>query len=310
MTTGPQPHVSTYHGLLGTVVEIRIESDDERAAMAAERRVVDEIQRLERVFSVYDPGSALVRWRRGAIDDPGDELAGLLARALDWQWRSDGAFNPLTGLVTARWRAAESAGVAPTGAELHEIAASIQAPRYEAVDGAVRRLAACDGLDLNAFAKGHIVDRAIGAAWHAGTIDSIVVNAGGDLAHRGRGTVKVGIENPRRPFDNEPPLAVVEVANAAVATTGGARRGFVVDGVRHSHVLDPRSARPVTHVLSATVLAPDTATADVVATVVGVLPVDAGLAFVDELDGVGCLLVPAAGDVTASCGWPGGQTVR
>ena len=281
MTAPSRPHVATYHGLLGTVVEIRIESDDDHAATVAERAVVDEIQRLERVFSVYDEGSALVRWRSGATDDPGDQLAALLRRALDWQQRSDGAFNPLTGLLTARWRAAELAGIAPTDAELDALAASIRAPRYEVVDGVVRRLAVCDGLDLNAMAKGHIVDRALDAACHAGAIDSIVVNAGGDLAHRGRGAVTVGIENPRRPFDNEPALAVVEVANVAVATTGGARRGFVVAGVRHSHVLDPRSGRPVTHVLSATVLAPDAATADVVATVVGVLPVEEALAFVD-----------------------------
>ena len=303
MTSRP-PHVATYHGLLGTVVEIRIESDDERAAAVAELAAVDEVQRLESVFSVYDEGSLLARWRRGATDDPGDELAALLVRALDWQRRSDGAFNPLTGVLTARWRAAEVAGAEPTDVELRTLAASIRSSRYEVANGTVRRVAACGGLDLNAFAKGHIVDSALDAAWHAGAIDSIVVNAGGDLAHRGRGGVRVGIENPRRPFDNEPPLAVVEVANAAVATTGGARRGFVVDGVRHSHVLDPRSGRPVTHVLSATVLAPDAATAVVVATVVGVLPVDDALAFVDELDGVACFVVPAAGDVVVSRGWP------
>ena len=241
MTAEPRTHVATYHGLLGTVVEIRIDSDDERVATAAERAVVDEIQRLERVFSVYDESSALVRWRGGAIDDAGEELAALLARALGWQRRSDGAFNPFTGLLTARWRAAEVARVAPTDGELREIAASIREPRYEVVDGVVHRLAACDGLDLNAFAKGHIVDRALGAAWHAGGLDSIVVNAGGDLAHRGRGAVRVGIENPRRPFDNEPPLAVVEVANTAVATSGGGRRGFVVDGVRRPRAVGDRA---------------------------------------------------------------------
>ena len=305
MTTQRPPYVATYHGLLGTVVEIRIEAADERAATAAEHAVVDEIQRLERTFSVYDDGSVLARWRSGATDDAGDELVALLTCALDWQRRSDSAFNPLTGLLTARWRAAEVAGFAPTDAELLEIAASIRAPRYEVVDGVVRRVAACDGLDLNAIAKGHIVDLALDAAWHAGPLGSIVVNAGGDLAHRGRGAVTVGIENPRRPFDNEPPLAVVEVANGAVATTGGARRGFVVDGVRYSHVLDPRTGRPVTHVSSATVLAPDAATADVVATVVGVVPVEEALAFVDGLDGVACLVMTAVGDVAVSRSWPG-----
>ena len=110
-------HVATYHGVLGTVVEIQVASADAQASAAAERRVIDEMMRLERGLSVYDPDSLLVRWRSGLVDDPGGELGPLLPRALDWQARSGGAFNPLTAALTRRWREAETAGMPPTDVE-------------------------------------------------------------------------------------------------------------------------------------------------------------------------------------------------
>ena len=73
--------VGRYHGLLGTVVEVRVTADDDPvSALSAEQRVVAEIQRLEGVFSVYDEGSTLCRWRRGELDDPGDTM--LVSRLL------------------------------------------------------------------------------------------------------------------------------------------------------------------------------------------------------------------------------------
>jgi thiamine biosynthesis lipoprotein len=127
---------------------------------------------------------------------------------------------------------------------------------------------------------------------------SIAVNAGGDLVHRGSGSLSVGVENPARPFDNEPPLTVAAISNRAVATSGTARRGWTIRGKRFGRVLDPRTGWPVDAVASVSVLAPDGATADAVATVVGVLGAEHGLAWVAGLEcvgGVGCFVVEADG---------------
>lgn len=300
------PHVAHYHGLLGTVVEVRIHGADADVAEAAERVVVDEMRRLERVFSVYDEASTLRRWRSGEIDDAGPELGALLATALAWQRRSDGAFNPFTGALMQRWRQAEIDGAPPGDAELAALADAIRAPRLEVDASGLRRTGDCGGLDLNALAKGAIVDAAVAALDRADGIDAVVVNAGGDLVHRGAGTVRVGVENPLRPFDNEPPLAVVALTGAALATSGSARRGFRVGGAWLGHVLDPRTGRPVDHTRSATVQAPDAATADVVATIAAVLTPSEALAIADAVDGVSCLLVDRAGAVLTSRRWPTG----
>lgn len=298
----PAPLVARYDGLLGTVVEVRVHARDAELAGRVERAVAAEIVRLESVFSVYDPASQLVRWRAGDPDAAGAELHQVLGLALAWHERSGGAFAPSTGTLTARWRRAAAEGVEPRPHELDALASA--AVPYRVVDGRAALIGDGSSIDLNALAKGWIVDAAAACAAEVDGVEAIVVNAGGDLVHRGRGSVRVGVENPRRPFDNEPPLAVVALADGALATTGGARRGLVVGAARHSHVLDPRTGRPVAHTRSATVLAADAATADVVATVAGVLTPDEAIAFVDGLDGVACLLVPAEGDVRTSVRWP------
>jgi thiamine biosynthesis lipoprotein len=89
----------------------------------------------------------------------------------------------------------------------------------------------------------------------------------------------------------------VALRDAALATSGDYRQFFVRDGVRYSHVLDPRTGRPVTNgVVSVSVLAPDCALADGLATAVMVMGRDDGLALVERLPGVEALVVAETKD--------------
>jgi len=292
-----------YEPLLGTVVEVRVQSADPSAAVRADERVVAEMRRLEHVFSVFDETSELCRWRRGDDFERSAEFVELLRLALHWQVAGGGAFNPASGVLGRAWIAAERAGHKPDPAMLAELAESIAAPLYSVVDNTVVRVGDCSLLNFNAIAKGFIVDRAVDAGMHDAAVVAITVNAGGDLCHRGEGSLAVGIENPATPYDNAAPLMVVEISNRGLATSGSSRRGFVIDGRRYSHVLDPRTGLPVEHIRSATAIAADAATADAIATVTGVLDPGAGLAFVDSLhDAVACV-VAADSTVWRSTRW-------
>jgi thiamine biosynthesis lipoprotein ApbE len=86
-------YVSRHHGLLGTVIELRIEAADEIVANQIEAIVVAEVERLQSIFSVYDEGSELRKWQRGEIE-PGPELLEVLRRAFEWQRMSGGGVQP------------------------------------------------------------------------------------------------------------------------------------------------------------------------------------------------------------------------
>ena len=279
-----------HHRLVGTTVDVEVLGGDGPGIDAA---VAAEMQRLERVFSAFDPDSELSRWKRDELDVPSPELAHVMAVALDWQLRSGGRFNPLAGVVSARWREAAEQGEPPGDDELAALAATIVEPRYRIEDGVPIRTGDCDDLDLNAIAKGAIVDLALARA-DGLDVEALVVNAGGDLAHRGATPITVAVENPLRPYDNEPPLSELELSNGAVATSGGSRRPLVVGGRRYSHVVDPRTGRTVDHIASITVVAHDALTADVAATVLGAVAPTRAL---DEARGLGvdCLIVEPDG---------------
>lgn len=288
---------------MGTVVEVRVHAADPDMAARADASVAAEVRRLEHVFSVFDESSELCRWRRGEDFELSTELVELLRMALHWQVAGEGAFNPAAGVLTRAWADAAREDRIPDAVRLADLAASISAPRFGVVGDTVTRVGDCSTLDFNAIAKGFIVDRAVAAAMAGPRVDAITVNAGGDLRHRGNGSLTVGIENPATPYDNAPPLMTVEIADRGLATSGSSRRGFRIGGRRYSHVLDPRTGRPVDHISSATAIAADAATADAIATVAGVLDPPSGAAFTDALAGAASCVVDAEGTVWRSEGW-------
>ncbi|MBX3313155.1 MAG: FAD:protein FMN transferase [Actinobacteria bacterium] len=284
--------------LLGTVIEVRVVADGAGPAAAADRAAIDEVTRLQSILSARDQHSALRRWAR-AEADPTPEVDALLAVAERWRVATGGAFHPAAGRLFAAWSDAAADDRLPSDADLAEAVASLDDPSTR------RRWC-----DPTAVAKGWIVDRAADLAMAVDGVTSVLVNAGGDLRHLGEGTVAVGIEDPARPYDNVPPLDRVELADGAVATSGGARRWWTIDGRRYPQVLDPRTGRPVDRVAAASIVAPDAATADALATALVVLGPGDGVALVEGIEGVEGLVVEADGTVTATSGWPGRFSAR
>ena len=179
--------------LLGTVVEFAFDmvgsGTDDNAADAAHDRVADhvaesllgELRRLQSVFNAFDPDSELCRWRRRELagTETSDEFADLMNEALRWQRWSAGLFNPLAGELSAEWAQAEASGRQPDPERLIELAAAIAAPRFEMIDDRPVPVTDCGRLNLNALAKGWIVDRASETiAYRFREIDNLLVNAG------------------------------------------------------------------------------------------------------------------------------------
>jgi thiamine biosynthesis lipoprotein len=187
--------------------------------------------------------------------------------------------------LTEFWDNAQRSGTMPDTASTQRVADAIASPRWQTgPNGVVEQLGDCSRCTLNAFAKGWIVDRAVEHLTQHHNVRTVTVNAGGDLRRSGTDPLIVGIENPFRPFDNEPPIAAISVSNAAVATSGSARKGFHIGGKNFGHVIDPRSGWPVEAIVSLSVVADTAATADVIATVLGVQSPHEAIAEANEME--------------------------
>ena len=301
----PGPVTSVFEPVLGTRLALRLTAATHQALARAEDAVLAECDRLEDLLSAYRPDSAWNQWRDGRVDTPAAEVSDLLHLAARWHALSGGAFNPQVGVLRARWLHAVVESRPPAADELAALAAGITDLPYQVTDdGRLERHGDCSHLDLHAIAKGWVADRAAAVALAVDGVSDVVVNLGGDLRHAGDGDLTVRIEDPRTPWDNAPPLATVQVGEGGVATGSGARRPMQVGAMAYSHVLDPRTGQPVAHTSSATVLAADAATADVLATVTGVLQPDAAVAWIETVDGAAVLLLDHNGRVRASNRWP------
>ncbi len=293
---------TTHHGLLGTVIDLTL--DGNRGARArAQRSVVAEIERLEQVFSVFVPTSDINKWRTGEHQVPSLDLQTGLELSLAWQLRTGGLFNVDTGALTERWARAASRDEGPTRAEMSLLADSTSAPPFEVMDGRLRRSRSCEFIDLNGVAKGHIVDQAVTRAFADTNCSSIFLGAGGDGRHFGAGSVRIGIEDPQRPYDNAVPIDSVRIANEAIATSGSSRRSHIIAGERFSQIIDPRSGWPVEHAQAATAIAPTAAAADVLATALTIATPAVGLELVSGIERTACRIVDASGEVHMSPSW-------
>lgn len=279
---------------------MRVDASDGEVARRVERMVLAEADRLEGVLSVFRVSSEFSRWRRGEVDAAGPDVCAVLRVAADWFAATAGAFNPCLASVFDRWRRAEAEQVLPDAEELAELARRATLPFT--VDGErVDRQGDCSCVDVHGVAKGWVVDRLVDVAVALDGVTAVLVDVGGDLRHARRDAMAdamVGVENPFAVGDNEPPLTVIRVADRAVASSGGGRRGWRIGDRWFGHLLDPVTGWPLAVQRSATVVAASAADADAAALAVVV----GGLAAVDGHD-VAVLLVGEDGVVSRNDAW-------
>lgn len=297
-----------HHPVLGTELQVIVGCATAAVAEQAQTRVLEEILRLEAILSTYRVDTPVSRWMRAEpVRDLPEEVITVLALAEDWFLASKGALNPGLGRLRARWREAERDGRVPSRSECHQLA--VQADRLPFTIGttgsvpSVHQSADCSILDLDALAKGWIVDRAAEVGMDA-EIGWVMVNVGGDLRLAGSGSVRVAIEDPASTVDNAQPMAVATLTAGGLASSGPARRGFRVAGQWFGHVLDPRTGWPAEGAVGVTVIAADTVTADALATVVGVDGLDhpTVTALLDQAEAA-ALVVNATGAIQLSPRW-------
>jgi thiamine biosynthesis lipoprotein len=299
----PMRHAYHYEHVLGTSFELNVVAAGATAARRAESVALAEVDRLEAILSGWSSTSELAHWTATQDVDVAvsPELADVLHASDVWRVRTGGAFDAAGQAIIALLRDGPAESEADA---LRVLLASLRGPRWH-VDqraGTARRLTT-HAISLDAIAKGYIVTRAAALARAVDGVSEVLLNVGGDVQHLGERPTVVGITDPFAPAENSPPLAAVGLKNAAIATSGGYRRGFIAHGRRVSHIVDPRTGQPAEHIASASVFAPDCATADALSTAFSVLTPQESIALADSLSDVGCLLVERDGSVSTNAAW-------
>jgi thiamine biosynthesis lipoprotein len=260
--------------MMGTIAELGVVHDDSVVAHACIDAAIAELRRVEWLMSRYTATSDVGRANRLAAQDAVEvspATARVLEAAIAWAIASDGAFDPCIGRAVELWDV-EHRTTPPAAADVRRLAGR---RRYRAldIDGGARprvRLTHRDAaIDLGGIATGYGVDRAVDALRRQG-ITRGIVNVGGDLYAIGRSLEgdpwRVGIRSPDDPHGL---TGTIEIADAAVATSGDYERFFEYRGRRYHHLLDPDTAAPrVSPVHSVTIQAATCMDADAATTAV------------------------------------------
>lgn len=261
------------------------------------------LSEINHQMSNWDPNSEISIFNRLNTEQPftvSQNFIKVVKHALEVSHLTAGAFDITVGPLIDLWGFGAGANVDHFDPpEPEEISATLNRIGYRKIGVHRAQLIKHDpavSIDLSAIAKGYGVDVVSNWLQTEGFTD-FLVEIGGEVYCKGSNRSKlpwqIGIDNPL--LDAIPGrdlMAIVDLSDRAMATSGDYRNYFEYDGQLFSHVVDPRTGYPVeTAVASVTVVAPTCIAADALATSLLVMGVNLGLELIESLEDVEALLI-------------------
>lgn len=250
--------------LLGTYVTITIYAEKEPSLVF--EKVFREIKRISDKYSVEKENSYVnqlcIKASRGKAEVD-EETAFLIRKSLQISRLTQGTFDITVAVLKKLW----GFNLSPRLPEKNKIQKAIKKVGWQKIKLSGRILQLPEGtfLDLSGIAKGYAIDRAVEILKKEG-IKSALVDAGGDIYALGKkpdgSRWKIGIKHPRQ----KGLLKIVELENAAIATSGDYENFFIYKGKRYHHIFNPATGYPASSCQSVSVITDSALEADALAT--------------------------------------------
>ncbi len=265
-----------------TLVSIQAYGVDQEAVNGC----LAECARYDGLFSARTDGTDVARINAagGAPVEVDPDTAALIADALEYCALSDGTFDITIGAVSLLWDFVE--GVKPDD---DAIAEAVKHVDYTGVtvDGTTVTLSDPDAkIDLGGIAKGWIADRLherLSAAGATAALVNLGTSSTYAMGRKPDGTAwRIGLRDPEGGSIGSI-AAIVEVADAALTSSGLYDQQFELDGRTYWHILDPVTGYPAqTDMLGVAVVTPDATQGDAFSTMLFIKGIDAGTAWLQE----------------------------
>lgn len=271
--------------------------------------VLLECHRLYDIYNDYEGVTNLKTLNDTAAQGPvavDGRIMDLLAYARDMYDLTGGRTNVAMGAVLRLWHDARDTGVLPDAqalqaaakhTDISDLVLDQQAGTVFFADPELK-------LDVGAIAKGYATELAALALEEAG-VTSGLLSIGGNVRIIGvkpdGSPYRAGIQDPNVP-DGSTTIAVVELNDQSLVTSGDYQRYIEVDGVRYHHIIDPDTLMPAAHMRSVSVRTHHSGLADALSTALFTLPLEDGLALVESLEDVEAVWITAEETMVCSSG--------
>ena len=291
--------------LLGSPFEITVVAKDSVQGNLFSDLAIAEVKRIENLISDWIPTSQISKVNQNAGISPikvDKEVFDLVERATKISKLTSGAFDISYASMDRIWKFDGSMKEMPTPEEIRK---SVEKVGYQNIilnskDTTIFLKNKGMKLGLGGIGQGYIADK-IKVLLQEKGCNSGLVNVSGDINTWGKqpnGNLwTVGIVNP---MNKNKVFATFPLDDSAVETSGSYEKYVTFNGKRYSHIIDPRTGYPATGIISVSVFAKQTELADALATGIFVMGVEVGLDLVNQLKGIGCIIVDDKGGIHVS----------
>jgi FAD:protein FMN transferase len=283
--------------LMGNRFEISVVSDNEVWANECIDEAIEEIQRIEKLFTTFDEDSQTNRINANAGIAPikvDKEVFDLIERSKRISDITQGAFDISYGSIDkSLWNFDKNMTALPDEATAKQLVRLIN---YRNV---ILNKENCTvflkekgmRIGFGGIGKGYAAERAKYILQQKG-VESGIVNAAGDLTvwgHQPNGNAwTIGIVDPDTAHQ---PFSSLNITNMAVATSGNYEKFVMIGGKKYSHTIDPKTGYPVSGIKSVTIISPNAEIADAMATPVMVMGIKVGLDMINQMKNIACIII-------------------
>lgn len=264
-------------------------------AWAGIRSAVSEIQRIEKMISSWsvDSYTHQINEKSGIcpVEVPA-ELYHLIERSIRISDLTAGAFDISGTLARYYWSFDKQEGKMLSNAKIQELRDLIN---YRNIvlnekDNSIFLIKEGMKIGFGGIGKGYAAYRASVVMKELG-IKGGLINASGDLMCWGqppnRSDWDIHIPDPK---DRIKSKLQISIPDGSVVTSGNFEFYTMINGIRYSHIVDPRTGLPVRDISAVSVICPNPELADALATAISVLGWEDGIGLVDKMNGVECII--------------------
>ncbi|HEY0922042.1 FAD:protein FMN transferase [Rheinheimera pacifica] len=301
-STPPTEQYQLNGNTMGTYYVVKFYTDAAVDKTALQHQIDTELELVNDLMSTYRPESELMRFNRhsdGSVFPLSPQTHTVVAEALRIAGQTQGVLDVTVGPLVELWGFGARGRIehAPDDAIIQQTRAVVGFDKLTLTAQGLQKANPELAVDLSPIAKGFGVDQ-VAAILEQNGITNYLVEIGGEMRLKGvkpeQQPWKIAIE---KPVNNERAVQRILVpGDIGVATSGDYRIYFEENGIRYSHLLDPRTGKPINNrTVSVTVLHPSCMTADGYATALNVMDSQEALAFANQ-HGIAVLLVVKTDD--------------
>ena len=282
--------------LMGSRFDITVVASNEKEGNKYIDSAIFEIARIEKLISSWDVNSetSLINKLSGIKPIKVDkELFDLIERSIAISTLTNGAFDISYASMDRIWKYDGTMREMPSE---EKISSSIKKVGYQNIiidKEAQTVFLKLKGMKIGfgAIGKGYAADKAKALLIEKGAKAGII-NASGDLNAWGKQANgrdwMVAITNP---LNKNKVFSWLPINDSAIVTSGNYEKFISLNGIRYSHIIDPRTGYPSTGIISTSIMTSNAELADAISTSVFVMGVETGLDFINQLKGVDCIII-------------------